>query len=288
MEENMQQGRAPAFLLYADPYTRRIRFELVMTLLVMVACAVMTIAAPTETHVLAATTQDKTAVSRQASRPTPAEETPQQTPAAGQEQSQAPAPTATPAAARVVQRACIPNGSYSSAPAPLALSGRAPGLSVSHEGPYYYQVFGSNASEVRSQLLTCGPRGDFAGDASYSLNWQYALIRPEGSESCVPTGVKVGLRTQVLLPSRDGSLPLAREWNAFSAGLATHESGHVALSGQYASRLYATLQNYPPGDCYTMGPQVEAAARSVANELKAAQAQYDAATSHGAAQGARW
>lgn len=283
MNMYVQQGRHPVFLSFDDPLTRNVRFECVMTLLVLAICAAFSAVTPHQVQAQTTTLPTKAPVSKPTA--VAAEPVPQD----------APADESAPASARVASaaapsqsRACQPNYAYTASPSPLEISSRTPGFHVSSEGPYYYLVFGNTRTEVSSQLYACGPRDDFAGDASYSVNWTYALIRPEGSELCVLTSVKVGLRTQTLLPSRDGSLPLAAEWNAFSAGLAVHERGHVALSESYAARLYATLRNYPAGDCYTMSPGVETTAQGIVRELGSAHIRYDAATAHGATQGAVW
>lgn len=283
MKKQVQQGRRPVFLSFDDPLIKNVRFESVMTLLVLAVCAALSAVTPHPVSAQVSVTQTNTRAAVQSAFDAK--------PEAQESQTDAPAENtaSTPAAAPQSQsRPCQPNYSYSPRPAPLDISSRAPGLYVSTEGPYYYQVFGNSQAEVKTQLHACGPRDDFAGDASYSVNWIYALIRSEGSELCVLTSVKVGLRTQMLLPLRDNSLPLSYEWNNFSAGLAAHEQGHMSLSQQYASQLYTTLQNYPAGDCYTMSSVVEATAQQIVRELGAAQLRYDSATAHGATQGASW
>lgn len=281
MKEVIRQGMRPVFLLFEDVHARRVWFEYALTLFVMISCATLAAFKPAYASQTSTTGSQTTSVVQPVTQPATEEATPVSAPEAS---------TATVVAVQppVQAKSCVPNYSYQSAPGLLALANRSPGLHVSQEGPFYYGVYGATRAEVEAQLHACGPRDDFAGDASYSVSWSYAISRPEGSELCQLSSVKVGLRTQVLLPTRDDTLPLARQWSSFSAGLAVHESGHVNLSQQYAARLFALLQNYPPGDCYTMAPVVERAAQSTVAELGTAQVRYDAATAHGATQGARW
>lgn len=192
-----------------------------------------------------------------------------------------PTPVATPS--------CQMNGNYQSSPSPVNLGSYEQGLVVLRDPVSYYQVYGDTRSEVNSQIRACGPQHEYAGQTGYSLNWSYAL-RADETGLCRVVSAKVGVHTTMLLPDRqlsgNESRRFSSAWQSFAAGLRVHEFGHVTLAEQYGARLLASLQSYPAGDCYSMGPGVEAVANGVATQLNSAQINYDGMTNHGVSQGA--
>lgn len=259
-----------------------VRLEMVLTFLVMAMCAFAQLVDPTSVRATtSAASSGKVAGATtnavEAKDPTP-EVQPTAAPVVAQSQVVAPP---TPA--------CQANTSYRSNPPAVILGNYGEGLTILREAPSYYQVFGGTAAEVRAQIHRCGPTGEFAGQSGYAINWSYAL-RADETGLCRVAGIKVGVRTSVILPYRaaDGSVNAGFDtsWQVFVNGLTSHEYGHVALAEQYGSRLLSSLQNYPAGDCYTMSPGVEVTANGIAAQLNSAQGQYDAATTHGVSQGA--
>lgn len=284
MFARIRQGIDPVFLLSKSPsyhQLRMVRFEMMMTLLVMMTClmvqsldhsttqAYQPIAAgvPTKTAPVQTTQATEVAV----------------TPAAGQGDATA---AVLPKRSLVIST-CQPAPSVARRAIDLGSYGE--GLTIVRDGAQYYQVYGDDRSTLQGQLRQCGPQHEYAADASYHINWSYAL-RGDESGVCRVVGVKVGVRTGMILPFRatSGNEPasLLAAWQAFSNSLKIHEDGHTQLAEQYAAQLLYRLQNYQPGDCYTMGSGVEATANGVMGQLRSAQAQYDTGTNHGVTQGA--
>lgn len=277
--ERISQGISPVFLLSDNYQLRMVRLDMVATLAALASCLFLQISQSSYAYTPPVHTTAQT-------QSQPAEiATPVQPPA-----PQETAPAVQGVSVAAAPRACVPNLSYS-APAPLSLSGTGEGLTVKRQGPHYYQVFGDDMATLRSQIRSCGPAGEFAGETSHTINWSYAL-RADETGLCRVVGVRIGVHTSMLLPSRQvsgtESASLMSTWNALESGLSTHEFGHVTLAETYGARLVETLQAYPAGDCYTMSASVDARARSVVSEMKSAQSQYDHATRHGATQGASW
>ena len=278
MKKRILQGMSPVFLLSHDYRFRMVRLDMVTTFAALMSCLFLQMAQPSyaQTPPQISTTQTPAQTTEIA---TPIQPVP--TAPAVQTVAEEPAPT----------RACIPNKGHTAYPAQIDLGSIEPGLTAIRQGPYYYQVFGSDLAILRTQMMACGPAGEFAGQASYTINWSYAL-RADETGACRVVGVKVGVRTSMILPYRQetGSenASFLATWQALSSGLSTHEYGHVTLSESYGERLLGALQNYLPGDCYTMNQGVEAAAQAIVGQLKSEQAHYDATTAHGATQGAAW
>lgn len=276
------QGSSPVFLLVSSPQRQTARFKLA-ALLVAVSVGASVHLSPTP-PAPATVVAGKTQANKPASVPQP---TAQQVNAAP-EPKVLQAATSIPTTVAPEARACRANYSYH-APAQAPLGAYGLGLTVLRDAVSYYQVYGYTYSDIRNQIRACGPLHEYAADSSYSINWSYALGADE-TGSCRAVGVKVGVHTAVLLPYREetgsDSRELLNSWQRFSDSLRLHENGHVALAEQYASQLLYNLQAYPAGDCYTMGPGVEAMANGLMNQLERAQAQYDSTTNHGATQGA--
>ena len=277
MREIFLQGIGPVFSFFTDYRFRMVRFEMALTFLVMATCvftqAIDTTLPPVA---VAAATTGKVKVAT-----TTAPETPVQVTVPASEPTPIVSPTITPV---TPPPACSPSSTYTSTPAVIALGSYGEGLTTLRSTSYY-RVYGSNRSEVITQMLQCGASREYGGEASYAISWSYAL-RAGDDGLCRVVAGKVGVRTSVLRPDGEVGGGITHSWQSMIAGLSAHETGHVALAEQYGARMLASLQNYPAGDCYTMGSGVEMTANSVANQLKSAQSSYDLATSHGASQGA--
>ena len=265
MLKKFWQGISPVFCSPKVHHFRVVRFEMVMTLLVMMTC----LAVQSFDYRMAQAHQPIVAA-------TPPKLAPVQTPHTT-ENALTPAAEEVSGSIEVISKQPIDLGSYGE------------GLTIVRDGAQYYQVYGDDRSTLQGQLRQCGPQHEYAADASYHINWSYAL-RGDESGVCRVVGVKVGVRTGMILPFRatSGNEPasLLAAWQAFSNSLKIHEDGHTQLAEQYAAQLLYRLQNYQPGDCYTMGSGVEATANGVMGQLRSAQAQYDTGTNHGVTQGA--
>ncbi len=277
-----RQGIGPVFYLASPSHSyhlRVVRFEMLVTLLVMLTCVVVQMIDQPEVYAAQSVPNQPTAVTL--TQPQVASATTTDIPTGVA--VVIPAPTLP----KVSLPACQPTAGLSQQAVNLGQYGD--GLTIVRDGARYYQVFGDDAATLRQQIQRCGPQNEYAADSAYSLNWSYAL-RANDTGLCRVVGIKIGVRTSMLLPQRaitgNETASLVSSWQSFSASLMAHEIGHVTVAEQYAAQLLATLQAYPLGDCYTMSPAVEATAKAVAGQLVTAQHAYDVTTRHGASQGA--
>ena len=87
-------------------------------------------------------------------------------------------------------------------------------------------------------------------------------------------------------PGGSAAAGLAGNWQNLIASLTVHENGHVAIDQQYANQLLNDLQSLPATACESLAASVATKAAADIAVLNTANAAYDAATNHGATQGA--
>lgn len=280
------QGSSPVFLLSGRHQIRMVRFKVVIIFFILTGWGGSQLIQSTPPRVVVA--QPTPVQAAEVKQSAPAQPVQTVTVTAAQP------PQGTPGVALMTPRmrpTCSVSPNYSGAVSPVNLGVYGEGLAAIRENTSYYQLHADTANDAKKLISICGPQHEYAAQTNYSLNWSYAL-RADEAGLCRVVGAKVGVRTSMLLPNRqesgNESEQFAVSWRSIMAGLEAHELGHVALAEQYGARLLTSLQSYPAGDCYTMGPAVSVAANDVANQLKTAQMSYDTATSHGATQGAHW
>lgn len=188
---------------------------------------------------------------------------------------------------------CIPATSYG-IPSRLDLTAKADGLTVVKDSTMYYRIYGRSGGALRQQLARCAPAtdgsagGEYSGETGYSLTWQYAFL--SGQNSCRLTNIKVGLHLNMILPLWQGDAlaadSLKTQWDNFAAGLQTHENGHVSINKQYAARLMNDLQSLQADNCTNLASLTQTTVANDTAAINQANGDYDAATNHGATQGA--
>lgn len=188
---------------------------------------------------------------------------------------------------------CTPATSYG-LPSRLDLSAVADGLTVVKDPTEYYQIYGRSGAALRRQLASCAPTlggsagGEYSGETSYSLTWQYAFLL--GQNTCRLTNVRVGLHLNMILPLWRGDTLAANnlktQWDSFVAGLQTHENGHTDIDRQYATRLMNDLQNLQTDNCTNLASLAQTTIASDTAAINQANDNYDTVTDHGATQGA--
>ena len=179
-------------------------------------------------------------------------------------------------------------------PTELDLSVQPNGLSVQADQPTQYQIFGSSAAQLRTQIQQCGPGAtgtadaEFTGQTAYNLSWQYSAI--DTGDSCSVSDMKVGLHTAIAIPywqpSNTAAQGLGSRWQHFVSGLTTHEDGHAAIDKLYAAKLTTDLSGIQNVPCNSLASDVNATAKADTAALNQANDTYDASTNHGATQGA--
>ncbi len=150
----------------------------------------------------------------------------------------------------------------------------------------YYDISGSTQNELRTQLDALGPIGydGYKGDSTtrWSITWHW----PDDAEgACELSRTQISYEIKVVFPrwrSSEGvSLELKAKWTRYVAALAEHEKGHVDLVIDNIPKVKETIQN---ATCET----ANTAGETMLDEIRKQEIDYDAATNHGATQGARF
>lgn len=209
-----------------------------------------------------------------------------------------PPPTNTPAttpSATSVQAAVVPNCTppRQGPPAQIDLANKPVGLTYIADATDFYQVFGNTATQIKTQLRQCPAiiqdGNSFGAVTNGRFTWQY-LITPDGSGNCRLSDVKVGLRTNMLLPKWVPTVAatngLATQWQRLISNLETHENGHITIYHQSAKQLLSDLQALPVGTCDAVAAAAIATTTASTAALNAAHKTYDNHTDHGVEQGA--
>ena len=179
-------------------------------------------------------------------------------------------------------------------PSQLLLDNATAGLTVQLDAPTLYQIYGRNATDIRTQIQHCAPGShgsalaEYTAQTSYSLVWQYNVHTE--STACTVNTVKVGLHTAMALPSwqpsADSVTGLASRWQSFMSALVNHEQGHVAIDKQYAAKIVSDINSIGALNCASVTATVNGIINNDVSALNAANSTYDQQTNHGATQGA--
>jgi predicted secreted Zn-dependent protease len=190
----------------------------------------------------------------------------------------------------VLATSCNPELETRAAGSPITASTSAPTVSESIDMPnatvVYYDISGSNESELRAQLDALGPVGydGYKGDATttWSIGWNWP---GHGSDICNLGAVTVSYTIQVIMPRwrppENASADLVARWANFIHALVEHEQGHVDL---VVANYRSVEEAIKAATCET----AQAAAQAALIPIRQQDVDYDAATQHGATQGARF
>ncbi|MEM6325751.1 MAG: DUF922 domain-containing protein [Bacteroidota bacterium] len=156
-----------------------------------------------------------------------------------------------------------------------------------------YEVTGRTAAEVLASLQARGPRSGeriFFGLTETEMAFRYWKTPADGE--CRLERIRIDLRVVVTIPEwrAPGEAPyrLKRDWSRFETALRRHEDQHREIAEVGAREVYRALHALRTPSCTT----IDATAREVANRLREAneqrQAAFDRRTGHGRTQGAVW
>jgi predicted secreted Zn-dependent protease len=149
----------------------------------------------------------------------------------------------------------------------------------------YYDVSGTDAPSLRASLNALGPRdGHDHLHVDALSTWRISWFWPTAADgTCDLSQAEVRFAATVLLPRiAAGSAlhpVLAREWQDYLAALKLHEAGHVRHAYEHSGDVAAAIRD---STCKDAG----SAAQAVIKDLVRFDIAYDAATRHGATQGA--
>ncbi len=151
----------------------------------------------------------------------------------------------------------------------------------------YYDVSGDDARAVRVSMNAVRPKDMHDGKPVDALTrWYVAWHWPLGPDGdCDLARVTVSFRATVLLPRLVGpgtqDAALAPAWHRYMTALMTHEAGHVRHAYEHTGDVAAALRQ---SRCATANK----AGADMIRALAQYDIDYDAATHHGATQGARF
>jgi predicted secreted Zn-dependent protease len=157
---------------------------------------------------------------------------------------------------------------------------------VAHATMVYYAVGGATVAQIRARLDARAPASPdgFHGDAftRWSFRWRWP---GSANGRCRVSEATVTLHIEVSFPRwthpKAASAAVAAAWARYTRALARHEQGHV----EYAVAHYrAVVRAIRGATCAT----ANAAAQKQLDVIRRHDVSYDAATQHGATQGARF
>ncbi len=157
----------------------------------------------------------------------------------------------------------------------------------------YYEVCGGCEKDVQGDLKkkciawTDGKKYDSV--TNWKVKWNYDYNRRPGT--CTTGSFRVTVDVVFHVPkwvrTADASRSLEKKWTDYVEKLMLHEKGHRDQAVQAADDLTRAVAELPPTrSCEELDRAVHSLSKSRMDALLKAQDSYDAATSHGAAQGA--
>lgn len=160
-------------------------------------------------------------------------------------------------------------------------------VQVSNAAMIYYEVSGTTAAELRTQLNQQSPVDSLDGlhyDAR--TDWYVSWTWPGyGGSDCDLSKASVSYDIKVTAPhwkpATDADQKLIEQWNRYLGNLALHEQGHVDNVVNNYSRVLDVIQS---ATCAT----ADQAAQDMLNIFRSADIEYDTKTRHGETQGARF
>jgi predicted secreted Zn-dependent protease len=172
------------------------------------------------------------------------------------------------------------------ATAPAASAAPPAQPEVAHATMVYYAVGGTTVAQIRARLDARAPRSPdgFHGDAF--TRWRFSWRWPGAAAGrCRASEAAVTLHIDVSFPRwthpRGASAAVAAAWGRYVRALARHEQGHV----DYAVARYPAVVRAISGSTCA---KANAAGDRQLGLIRKHDLAYDAATHHGATQGARF
>jgi predicted secreted Zn-dependent protease len=166
------------------------------------------------------------------------------------------------------------------------VSAAAPAPRIAHATMVYYAVGGTTPEQVRARLDKRRPIAPDGSRYDAFTHWEYRWNWPGyGTTSCRLAQAEVTLKVTVSFPRwtqpKAAVAALAAAWARYSKALARHEKGHVDFA---VARYPAVVRAIKRSTC----ANANRAAMAQLDRIREHDVAYDAATSHGATQGARF
>jgi predicted secreted Zn-dependent protease len=166
----------------------------------------------------------------------------------------------------------------------------APQVTEAYE---YYEIKGREAKELRRQMTQHGSTWSdgkkYDSVTSWHVKWDYE--RERSMQSCSAEAFQATAEITIRYPkwvrTDDAPQELADKWDGYLAGLIVHEKGHrdmVVEAVEDLTRVVAQLPAAPT--CAELDRRVRSLCHERMAKLNEESKEYDAATLHGAEQGA--
>jgi predicted secreted Zn-dependent protease len=176
--------------------------------------------------------------------------------------------------------------SWGNAATPLSALTSVGSVYIPNATIVYYDISGSTENELRAQLDARGPVGydGYKSDATtrWFIRWNWPGY---GTRSCNQSAATVSYDIQVIfprwIPPENVTPDLVAKWVNYTRVLAEHEKGHVDV---VVANYQSVADAIKGATCET----AEAKAQAALAPIRQHGIDYDAATNHGATQGARF
>ncbi len=157
----------------------------------------------------------------------------------------------------------------------------------------YYEVCGCCEKDLKNDLKKKCIQWDdgkkYDSVTNWKMKWDYGHNEASGTCAVDSFTVTVNITFQVpkWVRTDDAPQPLVDKWNRYLENLMTHEKGHRDRTVEAANELTRAVAALPPArTCSELDREVQILGRAQADKLLQDQKDYDAATNHGAGQGA--
>ncbi len=157
----------------------------------------------------------------------------------------------------------------------------------------YYDVRGGTEKDIRCQMTANACKWDdgkkYDSVTKWHVKWDYDYDR--APNACAAESFRATVQVTYRLPKwvhdGDASPALREKWDRYMQNLVLHEEGHRNLAVTAAADLTRAISQLTPGaTCADVDRSVQALSRQYMKKLNEDQKAYDAATVHGAKQGA--
>lgn len=176
---------------------------------------------------------------------------------------------------------------------PLVPQSKESGLHIGDIQIGYYQVYGTQASQIVGQIYHCTPIttdvGRYSASTNYSLNWSATYTVLE-DDICIVTSPRVNIGIAQTFPEwtvqSTSSPDTIAKWQKYIANLKAHENEHADIDKNYAQQLFDMLNSAPQGECTALQNDTNQKAQQIITNLDKANDDYDLRTKHGTTEGA--
>ncbi|HEY7268257.1 MAG TPA: DUF922 domain-containing protein [Dehalococcoidia bacterium] len=157
-----------------------------------------------------------------------------------------------------------------------------------------YSVDGVTVPEIRSHLVNEAAAGGsdgkrYDGLTTWAVHWTFRY--DHGGAACSLANATIDVSIDVRLPRLSDAAVIAPDildrWQAYAAALEAHEMGHVDRESAVIDGLKDAFESAgPASDCSSLGDALNSLGNDYVQQVRIADAAYDAETNHGQTQGA--